>query len=107
MTRRIAHLIEEQENISKLLITKNLDVEFERTKADSQMSRTPTHDREYVLLSDPMKESQQHKVTMKKGDKNRNGKSITETNTTGKKAKKLSKKKQNIERFQKVLEGTS
>jgi hypothetical protein len=34
MTRRITHLIEEQENRSKLLRTKNLDIEVERTKTD-------------------------------------------------------------------------
>jgi hypothetical protein len=107
MTRRITHLIEEQENRSKLLRTRNLDVEVERTQADSQTSRTPTPDREDVLLSDPMKESQQREVTMPKGDKNQNGKRITETKTTGKKAKKLSKKREKIERLQKVPEGTS
>jgi hypothetical protein len=32
MTRRITHLIEEQENRSKLFRTKNLDVEVERTQ---------------------------------------------------------------------------
>jgi hypothetical protein len=31
MARRIAHLLEEQENQSKLLRTKDLDVEVERT----------------------------------------------------------------------------
>jgi hypothetical protein len=35
MTRRITHLIGEQENRSKLLRTKNLDVEVERTQEDS------------------------------------------------------------------------
>jgi hypothetical protein len=58
MTRRIAHLIEEQENISKLLRTRNLDVEVKRTKQDSQKTEAPTPDREDVLLSNPMKESQ-------------------------------------------------
>jgi hypothetical protein len=107
MTRRITHLIEEQENKSKLLRTINLDVEVERTQEDSQKSRTPTPDREDVLLSEPMKESQQRKVTMPKGYKNQNGKRIAETNTIGKKAKKLNKKRENIERLQKVREGTS
>jgi hypothetical protein len=72
MTRRIAHLIEEKENRSKLIKTRNLDVEVEITQEDSQTSRTPTPDREDVLLSDPMKESQQRKVTIQKGDKNQN-----------------------------------
>ena len=48
MTRRIAHLIEEQENISKLLRTRNLDVEVKRTKQDSQKTEAPTPDRELI-----------------------------------------------------------
>jgi hypothetical protein len=35
MTRRITHLIEEQENKSNLFRTRNLDVEVERTQEDS------------------------------------------------------------------------
>jgi hypothetical protein len=51
MTRRIAHLIEEQQDRSKLFRTKNLDVEVERTHEDLrhlsvQESREPTPDRE-------------------------------------------------------------
>jgi hypothetical protein len=106
MTRRITHFIEEHESKSKLLRTRNLDVKVERTQEDSQTSRTPTPDREDVLLSDSMKESQQREVTMLKGDKNQNGKRITETNTTGKEDKNLSNKRENIERLQKVREGT-
>jgi hypothetical protein len=83
MTRRIAHLIEEQENRSKLLRTRNLDVEVERTQEDSQKSRAPTPDREEVLPLNPMKESQQREVTMPKGDKNQNGKRNTETRSQG------------------------
>jgi hypothetical protein len=70
ITRRIAHLIEEHENISKILRTKKLDVEVERTQSDSQTSRTPTPDREDILLSNPIKDHQQQEVTMPKGDKN-------------------------------------
>jgi hypothetical protein len=58
MTRRITHLIEEQENRSKLLRTRILDVEVEILQEDSQTSRTPKPYREEVLLSNPMKESQ-------------------------------------------------
>jgi hypothetical protein len=54
-----------------------------------------------------MKESQQREVTMPKGDKNQNGKRNTETKITGKKARKLSKKREKIEKLQKVPEGTS
>jgi hypothetical protein len=60
MTKRIAHLIVEQENKSNLLRTKNLDHEVERAQEYSQTSRAPTLDREAILLYDPMKESQQH-----------------------------------------------
>jgi hypothetical protein len=55
MTRRIKHLIAEHENRSKLLRTRNLDPEVERTQEDSQTSRAPTPERETVLLSSPMK----------------------------------------------------
>jgi hypothetical protein len=107
MTRRIAHLIEEQENRSKLFRTRNLDVEVERTQEDSQKSGAPTPDREEVFPLNPMKESQQREVTMPKGDKNQNGKRNTEMKITGKKARKLSKKREKIEKLQKVPEGTS
>ena len=42
---------------------------------------------------------------MLKGDKNQNGKRNTETKIIGKKARKLSKKREKIENLQKVLEG--
>jgi hypothetical protein len=64
MTRRIAHLIEEQENRSKLFRTRNLDVEVERTQEDSQKTEAPAPDREEVLPLNPRKESQHRKVTM-------------------------------------------
>jgi hypothetical protein len=107
MTRRIVHLIEEQENRSKLFKTRNLDVEVERTQEDSMKSGAPTLDREEILLSNPMKESQQCKVTMIKGDKNQNGKRNTEKNITGKKDRNISKKRGKIEKLHNVPEGTS
>ena len=55
MTRRIAHLVEEQENQAKLFQTRDLDVKVEITQADSQMSITSTPCREDLLLSGPMK----------------------------------------------------
>jgi hypothetical protein len=63
MDRRIAHLLEEQEDQSKLLRTKDLDVEVEITHEDLkhmyvQESRTRTPEREEVLPSNPMKEPQ-------------------------------------------------
>jgi hypothetical protein len=112
MTKRIAHLLKEQEDQSKLLRTRNLDVEVERTQEDLkhlsvQESRAPTPDEEEVLLSNPMKESQQCKVTMISTDKNQNGKRNTKTQITGKKARKLSKKRAKLKKLQEVPEGTS
>jgi hypothetical protein len=78
-----------------------------KEKEDSQKIRVPTSDREEVFPLNPMKESQQHKVIMPKGDKNQNGKRNTETKIIGKKARKLSKKKARIKKMQKVPEGTS
>jgi hypothetical protein len=107
MTRRIAHLIEEQESISKLFNTSNLDVEAERTLEDPQKTEVPTPDKEGVLSRNPREEYQHHEVTMTKEDKNLNGKRNTETKLTGKKARNLIKKRAKIEKLQKVQEGTS
>jgi hypothetical protein len=106
MTRRIAQLIEEQENRSKILRIGDLDVEVGRTH-EVQESRESTLAREEVLLVHPTKESQQHEVTMPKEDKNWNGKRNNEMKLTRKKARKLSKKREIIEKLQKVPEGTS
>jgi hypothetical protein len=46
-------------------------------------------------------------VTMPKEEKNRNGKRLTEMKITGKKSRKLMKKKAKLEKLQNVLEGTS
>jgi hypothetical protein len=70
MTRRITQLIEEHENRSKLLRTRDLDVEVARTQEDSQKIEIPTPDREELLPLNLRKESQQHEVTMPKEDKN-------------------------------------
>jgi hypothetical protein len=43
---------------------------------------------------------------MPKEDKNQNGKRHTETKLTGKKARKLSKKRDKIDKLQKVPEGS-
>jgi len=43
---------------------------------------------------------------MPKEEKNRNGKRLTETKLTGKKSRKLMKKKAKLEKLQNVLEGT-
>jgi hypothetical protein len=46
-------------------------------------------------------------MTMSKDDKNQNGKKNTETKLTGRKARKISKKRAKFEKLQKVPEGTS
>jgi hypothetical protein len=55
MTKRIALLIEEQENRSKIFRTRNLDVEVERTQEDSQKNGAPNPDREEVFPLSPIK----------------------------------------------------
>jgi hypothetical protein len=59
MTRRITHLIEEQENRAKLFKTRDLDVEARRTLEDPQKTEVPTPDKEEVLPLNFRKESQQ------------------------------------------------
>jgi hypothetical protein len=107
MTRRIAHLIEEQKNRSKLSNTRDPDVEVARTLEDPQKIEVPIPDKEEVSPSTLRKESQQREVTMPKEDKNQNGKRHTETKLTGKKDRKLSKKRAKIDKLPKVPEGTS
>jgi hypothetical protein len=72
-----------------------------------QESRAPTPDREEVFPLNPGKYHQQHEVTMPREDKNQNGKRNTETKITGKKARKLSKKKAKIEKLQTTPERTA
>jgi hypothetical protein len=96
----------------KLLWTRNQDVEDERIQEDLQYmyvqkSRAPTSDEEEVLLSNPMIESHHHEVTMLSTNKNRNGKRNTKKQITGKKDRKLSKKRVKLEKLQKVPEETS
>jgi hypothetical protein len=94
MTRRIAHLIEEQENKSNLFNTINPTA---RTLEDPQKTEVPNPNKE-VLPLNLRKESKQRKVTMSKEDKNQNGKRNTETKLTGKKARKLSKKRAKLKK---------
>jgi hypothetical protein len=112
MAKRITHLLEEQENHSKLLRTRNLAVEVERTQEDLkhlpvQESRAPTPDREEVLTLDLMKDHQQREVTMLRGYKNNNGKMNSVMQITGKKARKINKKNTKLEKLQEVPEKTS
>jgi hypothetical protein len=107
MTRRIAHLIEEQKRRSQIFNTSNSDVEAKRTLEDPQKIELPIFDTEEVLSRNPRKEFQQREVTKTTEDKHQNGKRITETKLTGKKARKLRKKRANTVRLQEVLEDTS
>jgi hypothetical protein len=58
MTRRIAHLIEEQENRSKLFNTRDPDVEATRTLEDPHETEVLLPDKKEVLPLIPKKESQ-------------------------------------------------
>jgi hypothetical protein len=71
-----------------------------------QESRAPTPDKEEVLTLNPRKDHQHHEVTMPRGDKNHNGKGNTETQIVGKKARKLSKKKEKLKKLQEVPKKT-
>jgi hypothetical protein len=106
MTRRIAHLIVEYENILKLFSTSNQDVEAARTLEDPQKTEVPTPSKAKVLSRNPREESQHREVTMTKEDNNHTGKRNIETNLTGKKARKLNRKRAKIEKLLQVLEGT-
>jgi len=99
MTRRIAHLIEEQENQAKLFKTIDLDVEVGRTLEDPQKTEVPIKNKNEVLPLISRKETQQHVVTLPKEDTNQNEKSNYETKITRKKARKLSKKRAKIEKL--------
>jgi hypothetical protein len=107
MTRRITHLIAEQENRSKLSNSRDPDAKVTRTLEEPQKIEVPIPDKEEVSPSNIRKEAQQCKVTMPKEDENQNGQRNTKTNITGKKYRKISKKRANIDKLQKVPEGTS
>jgi hypothetical protein len=99
MTRRIAHLIEEQKNQAKLFQTKYLDVKIGRTLEDPQMTEVPIPSTDEVLPLISRKEPQQREATLPKEDKNQNGKRNSETKLTGKKARKQSKKRAKLEKL--------
>jgi hypothetical protein len=107
MTSRIAHLIEEKKNRSKLFNTRDSNVEVAITLEDPWKIEVPILEKEEVLSGNPREESQQREVTRSKEDKNQNGKRNTETKLTRKKARKLSKKRVEIDKFQMAPEGTS
>jgi hypothetical protein len=107
MTNMIAYLMEEQENISKLLNTRDLDFESIRALEEPHKTEITNPYDEGVLPLDLKKESQHHEVTMSRQDKNQNGKRMTEKKLTRKKARNLSKKRAKIEKLQKIPEETS
>jgi hypothetical protein len=107
MTRRIVHLIEEHKRITHISNTSSLNVEAKRTLEDPRDIELPISDTEEVLPKNPRQEFQQHKVTKTKEEKNQNEKIITKTKLTGKKARKLRKKRANTKRLQEVLGETS
>jgi hypothetical protein len=82
-TRRIAYLMEEQENKSKLLYTRDLDVEAIRALEEPQKTEIPNPCDEGVLPLDLKKESQHHEVTMSREAKNHNGKKMIEKSSLG------------------------
>jgi hypothetical protein len=73
MTRRIAQLIEEQENTSKLFDTRSPNVKAARTLEESHKIEVSISDIEEVFPLGLRRESQQHEVTMSKENKNQNG----------------------------------
>jgi hypothetical protein len=70
MTRRIAYLLEEQEDISKLLDTRDLDIEAIRELEEPHKTEIPNPYVEGVLPLDLKKESHQCEVTMLREDRN-------------------------------------
>jgi hypothetical protein len=96
MTRKIAYLMEEQENISKLLNTRELDVEAISALEEPKKTKIPNPYDEGVLPLDLKKESQHREVTMSREYKDQNEKRMTKMKLTGKKARKLSKKRAKI-----------
>jgi hypothetical protein len=74
-----------------------------------QEERMSTQDlvRKEVLPLNPLKEHRQCEVTMLRKDNNKNGKRNPETQITGNKARKLSKKKSKLEKLWEVPEKTS
>ena len=90
----------------KFFQTKDLDVKVGRTLGDPQKNEVPIPGTDEVLPLISRKESQQCEFTLSKEDKNRNGKRNSEMKPTGRKDRKLSKKRAKIKKLQKVPEGT-
>jgi hypothetical protein len=109
IAKKIERLIQEKEDKSKQLRAKELDVEDEKTQEclknlsmQERRAPTPKVAREEVLHSNPLEDTQQCEFTMLRENKNKNGKRNLETKITGKKARKLSKKKEKLEKLKEV-----
>ena len=89
----------------KLFKTKDSNVEVGRKLEDPKNIAVPIPNTHELLPLISRRESQQREVAMQKEDKNRNGKRNSKMNLTGKKARKLSKMKDKIEKLQNVPEG--
>jgi hypothetical protein len=107
MSRRISYLMKEQEDRPKPLNTKDLGIEVIRELEEPQKTEIPNPYDEGVLPLDLKKEPKQREVTMSREDKNQNGKRMTKMKLTGKKDRKLSKKRDKIGKVQKTLGETS
>ena len=106
MSRRISYLMKEQEDRPKPLNTRDLGIKVIRALEEPQKTEIP-NPYDGVLPLYLKKEPKQLEVTMSREDKNQNGKRMTKTKLTGKKARKLSKKRAKIEKLQKTPEETS
>jgi hypothetical protein len=106
MTRRITYLMEEKENGSQILNTRDLGVEAIRALEEPQKTEIPNPYEEGVLSLDLKKEPQSREVPMSRKDKTHNGKRMTEMKLTRKKARKKSKKRAKTAKLQKVPEQT-
>ena len=100
------HLIEEQKSISQIFNISTSGVKDKIKIEDLQKIELPIFYIEVVLSRNPRKYFQQREVTKTTEDKHQNGKRITEMKLTGKKARKLSKKRAKIEKLQKIPEET-
>jgi hypothetical protein len=99
MSRRISYLMKDQEEIPKPLNTRDLNIKVIRALEEPQKTKIPNPYDEGVLPLGLKTEPKLHEVTMSREDKNQNGKRMTQKKLTGKKARKLSKKRAKIRKL--------
>jgi hypothetical protein len=90
-------LIEEQENQSKLFDPRSPDVKTAKALGDSHKIEVSISDIDKVVPLSLGREPQQREVTIPKENKNQNGNKTIEMKLTGKKARKISKKRAKID----------